>query len=68
MGAIDDCETHAPVVSRLGVKVRTQELTIPGPVILGVGSRVNSDKTMASANEILEGGLLGGVEDIASGI
>ncbi len=49
------------------LEVRADQLAVPGPVVLGVGGRVNAGEPAAALDVVLEGGLLGGVQDVARG-
>ena len=46
------------------MKLRADEAAVPGPVVLGVGRRVDADPAAARADVPLEGRLLGVVEDV----
>src|SRR5229473_4682338 len=43
---------------RMAAKVRADELTVPGPTVLGVGRRMDAHVSVAALDEALEGGLL----------
>ena len=43
---------------RMAAKVRADELTVPGPTVLGVGRRMDAHVSVAALDVALEGGLL----------
>src|SRR5215207_5609430 len=50
---------------RMALELRPEELPVPGPVVSGVGRRMDAEVTAARFDESLEGPLLRAVEDIA---
>ncbi len=52
---------------RVGLEQGAGQSRVPAPVVFGVGRRVHADVAAAGRHVSLEGGLLGGVEDVACG-
>src|SRR4026208_482648 len=46
-------------------EVVPDKLSVPGPVVFGVGCRMNADEAAAALNQLLECRLFAGVEDIS---
>jgi hypothetical protein len=55
------------LVGRVRLEVGADQAAVPGPVVLGVGGRVDADVPTARGDVGLEGVLLGGVEHVAGG-
>src|SRR5215211_7162266 len=49
---------------RMALELRPEELPLPGPVVSGVGRRMDAEVTAGRFDESLEGPLLRAVEDI----